>query len=52
MSSEQKTLSPYLAAAEPHDTARRYYEFVRDEIAHSVDIGAERVTCRASEPLR
>lgn len=28
------------------------YEFVRDSIAHSADIGAEEVTCSASEVLR
>lgn len=29
----------------------RVYEFVRDEIRHSEDIGEQRVTCRASEVL-
>ena len=34
------------------DIARRCYEFVRDEITHSVDAGASVVTCAASEVLR
>ncbi len=34
------------------DVARRCYEFVRDEIAHSFDIGGEAVSCSASEVLQ
>lgn len=30
---------------------RRIYEFVRDDIDHSGDIGAQEVTCKASEVL-
>lgn len=33
------------------ETALAVYSFVRDGIGHSVDIGAERVTCAASEVL-
>ena len=33
------------------DIAREAFEFVRDEIAHSWDIGSHRVTARASEVL-
>ncbi len=34
------------------DKARVAFEFVRDEIHHSFDIRAERVTARASDVLR
>ena len=34
------------------DIARRCFEWVRDEITHSVDAGASVVTCAASEVLR
>ncbi len=34
------------------DIARRCFEWVRDEITHSVDAGATVVTCAASEVLR
>lgn len=34
------------------DRAERLYEWVRDEIPHSADVGHEMVTCRASEVLR
>ena len=33
------------------ETARRCFDFVRDEIAHSVDINAEKLTCSASDVL-
>ena len=33
------------------ETAKRCFEFVRDEIAHSVDINAEALSCKASEVL-
>jgi transglutaminase-like putative cysteine protease len=41
-----------LVADDRPETAKRCFEFVRDEIAHSVDIDAEQLTCRASEVLR
>ena len=34
------------------DFIRRAYEYVRDRIAHSADIGADEVTCSASEVLK
>jgi transglutaminase-like putative cysteine protease len=34
------------------DLIKRIYEFVRDVISHSGDIGAQEVTCKASEVLR
>ena len=40
-----------LAADNVLETAKRCFEFVRDEIAHSVDINAEQLTCRASTVL-
>ncbi|HKX29924.1 MAG TPA: transglutaminase family protein, partial [Blastocatellia bacterium] len=36
---------------EPLLTARRCFEWVRDEIRHSYDYGLPQVTCRASEVL-
>lgn len=33
------------------EITKRVYEYVRDEIAHSGDIGADTVTCKASEVL-
>lgn len=41
-----------LASDDKLETARRCFEFVRDEISHSVDINAEKLTCRASEVLQ
>ena len=43
-----------LAAGAPNtlEVARRCYEFVRDEIAHSFDIGGEVVSCTASDVLQ
>ena len=41
-----------LVADNTIDTARRCFEFVRDEIAHSVDISAQELSCSASEVLR
>ncbi|MEL6348418.1 MAG: transglutaminase family protein [Myxococcota bacterium] len=41
-----------LIGDDPVQTAARCFRFVRDEIAHSVDINAEKVTCSASEVLR
>jgi len=34
------------------ETAKAIYQFVRDEIGHSLDIGGGQVTCRASEVLK
>ncbi len=41
-----------LAGDDKLETTRRCFEFVRDEVSHSVDINAEVLTCRASEVLR
>ena len=38
-------------AADPTDVARRCFEWVRDEIEHSMDFGRVEVTCRASDVL-
>ena len=40
-----------LYAGDVIETTRRCFEFVRDDIAHSIDIGAEELTCSASEVL-
>jgi transglutaminase-like putative cysteine protease len=37
--------------ADPVDVARRCFEWVRDEIEHSVDFGRSEVTCSASDVL-
>lgn len=37
---------------DPVELARRLYEWVRDEIPHTVDAGLEPVSCAASEVLR
>jgi transglutaminase-like putative cysteine protease len=39
-------------AASDADVARACFEFVRDEIRHSVDFRANPVTCKASDALR
>jgi transglutaminase-like putative cysteine protease len=39
-------------AASDADVARACFEFVRDEIRHSVDFKANPVTCKASDALR
>jgi transglutaminase-like putative cysteine protease len=39
-------------AATPLEVARRCFEFVRDEIRHSVDYQLNPVTCKASEALQ
>ena len=49
---EIMALSKTLAAASEIETAKRCFEYVRDKIAHSVDINAEALTCSASEVLR
>jgi len=48
-----RTLAWYLAGGERDsvDVARRCFDWVRDEIRHSVDCGDTRVTCAASEVL-
>jgi transglutaminase-like putative cysteine protease len=38
-------------AADTSEIARRCFEWVRDEVQHSVDFGRNEVTCRASEVL-
>ncbi len=40
-----------LAAETPVESARNCFEFVRDAIAHSLDINAGKLTCSASEVL-
>lgn len=37
---------------DPLDVAKRYFEWVRDEVRHSRDVGLEPVTCSASEVLK
>jgi transglutaminase-like putative cysteine protease len=49
MMSTAKTL--LTGFAEPKDRVRRLFEFVRDEIDHSLDIETEMQTCRSSEVL-
>lgn len=39
-------------AKEPEDRIRRLFEFVRDEIDHSLDVETDLQTCRASEVLK
>jgi transglutaminase-like putative cysteine protease len=48
-----RTLAWYLAGGERDATeiARRCFEWVRDEVRHSIDAGDEVVTCSASEVL-
>src|SRR5262245_8768742 len=41
-----------LAGDGPVATARRCFEWVRDEVRHSLDAGAGPVTCAASEALQ
>ncbi len=45
-------LAKRLAAATVEETARRCFEYVRDEVAHSLDINGEELSCAASEVLR
>lgn len=40
-----------LSHSNPVQTARQCFEWVRDEIAHSLDAGAQELTCTASEVL-
>lgn len=49
---EVKAQAQKLAANDPVETAKRCYEFVRDEIDHSLDVSATKLTCSASEVLR
>ena len=48
-----RTLAWFLAGGErnPVEIARRCFEWVRDEIRHSVDFGETAVTCAASDVL-
>lgn len=48
---EIKAQAQKLATNDPIETAKRCYEFVRDEIAHSLDISATKLTCSASDVL-
>lgn len=50
---DPRRLADVLAAGATSDVekAKRFYEWVRDEITHSADAGQETVTCRASEVL-
>ena len=49
---EIMALAKTLAAESEIETAKHCFEYVRDKIAHSVDINAEALTCSASEVLR
>lgn len=40
------------ASTQPEDRIRRLFEFVRDEIDHSLDVETDVQTCRASEVLK
>ena len=44
-------LARTLRAATPDETARRCFEWVRDEVAHSIDFQRDEVTCTASAAL-
>jgi Transglutaminase-like superfamily len=44
-------LAHALGAATQQATARRCFEWVRDEIGHSIDFGRDEVSCQASEVL-
>jgi len=51
---EVRDLAGQLASAgdRPVDVAKTCFEWVRDEIGHSGDVGSDMVTCRASEVLK
>jgi transglutaminase-like putative cysteine protease len=46
-----KALALAAGSADPVETARRCFEFVRDEVRHSWDYRLNPVTCRASDVL-
>ena len=48
---EVARLAGSLRASTPDATARRCFEWVRDEVAHSIDVQRDDVTCTASEAL-
>ena len=48
---EVMRLAATLGAPTPEETARRCFEWVRDEVAHSIDFKRDEVTCAASEAL-
>ncbi len=48
---EVARLAAALRSATPEQTARRCFEWVRDEVAHSIDFQREEITCTASEAL-
>ncbi len=47
-----RALAAELRAADPVETARRAFEWVRDRIRHTGDDPSEQITCVASEVLR
>ena len=49
---EVAQLARSLATGTPEATARRCFEWVRDEIGHSIDFQREQLTCSASEALQ
>lgn len=49
---DASSLAASLRQASPMATAKRCFEWVRDEIRHSLDHGDEQVTLKASEVLR
>ncbi|MGE5390036.1 MAG: transglutaminase-like domain-containing protein [Deltaproteobacteria bacterium] len=48
---KQKAAQLFTGPADELETVKTAYEYVRDSIAHSFDIQASTVTCRASEVL-
>lgn len=47
-----RMLAESLRGSDPLDTARSCFEWVRDEVRHSLDHGDEKVTLKASDVLR
>jgi transglutaminase-like putative cysteine protease len=47
-----RTLAESLRGSDPLDAARSCFEWVRDEVRHSLDHGDEQVTLKASDVLR
>ena len=48
---QKKALEPSRSPKNQFETVKDIYEFVRDEISHSLDIGSQNVIFRASEVL-
>ena len=44
-------LAASLAADAPLETARRCFDWVRDQVGHSIDVGRDELSCSASEAL-